>query len=61
MIEMTVRHVRITGLAGHAVAEVDDVRIEGAGLDEFEIHPVLVLGKERNATANQHRVNPRPV
>ena len=39
-------------LARHAVAEVDDSRAEGAGLDEFEIHPALSLGKERNATAN---------
>ena len=39
-------------LARHVVAEVDDSRAEGAGLDEFEIHPALSLGKERNATAN---------
>ena len=31
------------------------------GLDEFEIHPALALGKERNATANQHRIDPGPV
>ena len=49
------------GLARHAVAEVDDFRAEGAGLDEFESHPALALGKERNATANQHRVDPGPV
>ena len=49
------------GLARHAVAEVDDSRAEGAGLDEFEIHPALALGKERNATANQHRVDHNPV
>src|SRR5262249_34358999 len=36
-------------------------RAEGAGLDEFEIHPAPALGKERNATANQHRVDPGPV
>src|SRR5271169_3550056 len=24
---------------------------EGAGLDEFEVHPALALGKERNAAA----------
>src|ERR1022692_4293556 len=48
-------------LARHAVAEVDDSRSEGAGLDQFEIHPALALGKERNATANQHRVDPGPV
>src|SRR6201986_1867805 len=48
-------------LAGHAVAEVDDSRAEGAGLDEFEIHPALALGKERNATAHQPRVDPGPV
>src|SRR6059058_6398200 len=48
-------------LARHAVAEVDDSGAEGAGLDEFEIHPALALGEERNATANQHRVNPGPV
>src|SRR2546422_5256657 len=48
-------------LARHAVAEVDDSRAEGAGLDKFEIHPALALGKERNATANQHRVDPGPV
>ncbi len=41
--------------------EVDDSRAEGAGLDEFEIHPALALGKERNAPANQHRVDPGPV
>ena len=28
------------------------------GLGEFEIHPALALGKERNATAHQHRVDP---
>jgi hypothetical protein len=39
-------------LARHAVVEVDDSRAEGAGLDEFEIHPALALGKERNATAD---------
>src|SRR5919106_1057516 len=49
------------GLARHAVAEVDDSRADGAGLDEFEVHPALALGKERNATANQHRVDPGPV
>src|SRR5436190_18420761 len=48
-------------LARHAVAEVDDSRAEGAALDEFEIHPALALGKERNPTANQHRVDPGPV
>src|SRR5881409_3913500 len=48
-------------LARHAVAEVDDSRAEGAGLDEFEIHPALALGEERNATANQHRVDHGPV
>src|SRR5205823_7503421 len=52
---------RRIGLAGHAVAEVDDSRAESAGLDEFEIHPALALGKERNATANQHRVDHGPV
>ena len=39
-------------LARHAVAEVDDPRAEGAGLDEFEVHPALTLGKEWNATAH---------
>src|ERR671919_2540682 len=48
-------------LARHAVAEIDDSRAEGAGLDEFEIHPALALGKERNATADQHRVDHGPV
>src|SRR5213083_1743768 len=48
-------------LARHAVAEVDDSRPEGAGLDEFEIHPALALGEEWNATANQHRVDHGPV
>src|SRR5207247_5638600 len=48
-------------LARHAVAEIDDSRAEGAGLDEFEIHPALALGKERNAHANQHRVDHGPV
>jgi hypothetical protein len=52
---------RTSRLARHAVAEVDDSRAEGAGLDEVEIHPALALGKERNATANQHRVDPGPV
>jgi len=33
------------GLPRHAVAEVDDSRAEGAGLDELEIHPALTLGK----------------
>lgn len=42
------------GLARHAVAEVDDARAEGAGLDEFE-YPALALGKERGPTADQHR------
>ena len=36
-------------------------RAEGAGLDEFEIDPALALGKEWNAAANQHRVDPGPV
>src|SRR3989442_13044452 len=49
------------GLARHAVAEVDDFRAEGAGLDEFEIHSALALGKEWDATANQHRVDHGPV
>jgi hypothetical protein len=31
-------------LSRHAVAEVDDLRAEGAGLDELEIHPALVPG-----------------
>src|SRR6059036_65262 len=52
---------RRTRLARHAVAEVDDARAERAGLDEFEIHPALALGKERDATANQHRVDHGPV
>jgi hypothetical protein len=43
------------------VPEVDDARAEGAGLEEFEIHPQLALGKERNAAANQHRADPGPV
>ena len=47
---------RTRRLARHLVAEVDDSGAEGAGLDEFEIHPALTLGEERNATANQHRV-----
>ncbi len=46
---------RTSRLARHAVAEVDDSRAEGAGPGEFEIHPALALGKERNATANQQR------
>jgi hypothetical protein len=51
-----------TWLAGHAVAEVDDLRrVEGAGLNEFQIHPALALGKERDATADQHGVDPGPV
>ena len=40
---------RMSWLARHAVAEVDDSRAEGAGFDEFEIHSALALGKERNA------------
>src|SRR5215470_1095034 len=52
---------RTSRLARHAVAEVDDSRAEGAGPGEFEIHPAPALGKERNATANQHRVDPGPV
>src|SRR5690242_18089375 len=48
-------------LAGHAVAEVDHSRIEGTGLDEFEVHPVLALGKEGTATAHQHRQDPDPI
>jgi hypothetical protein len=59
--EHTVVELRHPTLAGHAVAEVDDSRAEGAGLDEFEIHPAPVLGKERNATADQHRIDLRPV
>src|SRR4029453_5882823 len=58
---LSVRHRRTSQLARHAVAEVDDARAEGAGLDEFEIYPALALGKERNATANQHWVDPGPV
>jgi hypothetical protein len=34
---------------------------EDAGLDELEIHPALALRKERDATANQHRVDHGPV
>ena len=52
---------RASRLARHAVAEVGDSRAEGAGPGEFEIHPAPALGKERNATANQHRVDPGPV
>src|SRR5665213_764695 len=48
-------------LARQAVAEVDDSRAEGTGLDEFETHPAPALREERNATANQHRVDPGPV
>src|SRR5215469_12687803 len=48
-------------LARYAIAEVDDSRAEGAGLDEFEIHPALVLRKERYSSANQHRVDPGSV
>jgi hypothetical protein len=32
----------------------------GAVLDEFEIHPALALREVRNATADQHRVDPGP-
>jgi pimeloyl-ACP methyl ester carboxylesterase len=53
--------VPATRLARHAVAEVDDPRIEGAGLDEFEIGPLLALRKERCATANQYRIDPGTV
>src|SRR5580704_5655324 len=49
------------GLPRYAVAEVYDSGGEGAGLEEFEIHPALALGKERYATANQHREDPGPV
>jgi hypothetical protein len=28
-----------------------DTRVEGAGLDEFDMHPTPALGEERNATA----------
>src|SRR5450756_410543 len=59
--EAAIRVRRTSRLAHHAVAQVDDSRAEGARLDEFEIHPALALGKERNATANQHRVDPGPV
>src|ERR1700742_1463145 len=52
---------RTSRLARHAVAEVDDSRAEGAGLGEFEVHPALALGEERDATADQHRVDPGPV
>lgn len=62
------REVHLSGATGdgarlacHAVAKGDDVRGEGSGLDEFEIHSALVLGEEGNATAKQHRVDPRPV
>ena len=41
----TPRARRTSRLAHYAVAEVDDSRAEGAGLDEFEIHPALALGK----------------
>jgi hypothetical protein len=32
----------------------------GAVLDEFEIHPAIALREVRNATADQHRVDPWP-
>src|SRR6186713_2552406 len=56
-----VRTRRTSGLSRHAVAEIDDSRAEGAGLDEFEIHPAVAPGKERNATADQHRVDHGPI
>ena len=36
-------------LAPHAVAQIDDFRAEGAGVDEFEIHvaPILLGAGER--------------
>ena len=52
---------RTSQLARHAAAKVGNSRAECAGLDQFEIHPAPALGKERNATANQHRVDPGPV
>src|SRR6476469_9946746 len=45
----------------HAVAEEDDPRAEGAGLDELEIHPSLSPREERDAPANEHRMDPDPV
>jgi hypothetical protein len=47
---------RSVALARYALAQG-----EGTRLDEFEIRAGLALGKERNATANQHRVDPRPI
>ena len=35
--------------------------MRGTGLDEFEIDPVLAPGKERSATADQHRIDPHPI
>src|SRR5579862_7834967 len=52
---------RTSGRARHLVADVDDTRAEGAGLEKLEIHSALAVGKEWNATANQHRVDPGPV
>ena len=60
-MQLIMRHTRTSRLARHAVAEVDDSRAEGAGPGELEIHPARALGKERNATANQHRADPGPV
>ena len=48
-------------LGRHAVMEVDELRAEGAGLDQFEIHAALAPGKERDATADEHRMDHDPV
>src|SRR4051795_44531 len=49
------------GSAPNAVAEVDDLRGEGARLDELEIHPLLGLREVGDAAAHENRVDPDPV
>lgn len=43
------------------MAGLGESRAEAGGLDELEMHPAPVLGKEWNVIADQHRVDAGPV
>uniref|UniRef100_A0AAU1ZUL4 Uncharacterized protein n=1 Tax=Streptomyces sp. NBC_00093 TaxID=2975649 RepID=A0AAU1ZUL4_9ACTN len=43
------------------MAEVDDFRVEGAGLDDFEVHAALVVSDLVDPEAEDLRVGLRPV
>src|SRR5699024_421712 len=53
--------ISVGASARDSVAQVDDLRGESAGFEELEIRASAVVGEERDAAADEDRVDPNAV